>query len=272
MLRILVVLLLAAPIQVWAASKVRITRPVTVYARPDFESAVAFSLRAGSLITVADKSNKGFKRIRATVGGKKRFGYIPVADLEFQKDLGKRGAWGMGAGLFYSRLSQDSKSFSTSDDVTYTTSEYVSQSFNMSAFFEIGGRDFWRFYGGLRSVEYDSRALVNLPGASAQAIEVGYRFIAVGGQKAWTIFSENFYAGVGLEFDKSISAKAKIGNQDLSSKVEAPDYVVAFAMAGGQYQFHDKWSAFAELRVGAAANQSPTITVLEMVGSIMYWP
>ncbi len=271
MLRLLVLLLVAAP-PAWAASKVRITRAVTVYARPDFESAVAFSLRAGTLISVADKPVQGFKKIRAILGGKKRFGYIPVADLEFHKDMGKRGPWGVGGGLFYSRLAQGSKTFSTSDDVTYSTSEYVSQSYNVAAFFEFGGRDFWRLYGGMRTVEYESKAVLSVPTASDQQIEVGYRFIAVGGQKAWSVFTENFYAGAGLEFAKSISGNAKIGNQDLSSKVEAPDYVMGFAMAGAQYQFQDHWSAFAELRVGAAVNQSPTITVVEFVASAMYWP
>lgn len=90
---------MAAP-PAWAASKVRITRAVTVYARPDFESAVAFSLRAGTLISVADKPVQGFKKIRAILGGKKRFGYIPVADLEFHKDMGKRGPWGWGEACF----------------------------------------------------------------------------------------------------------------------------------------------------------------------------
>lgn len=271
MLRLLLVTLLWGP-SAFAASQVRVTRPVTVYARPDLEASVAFSIRAGALITVADREVRGFRKIRIISRGKKRFGYILSADLEVQKDLGRRGPWGLGGGLFYSRLSQDSKSFSTSDQVTYTTSEYISQSFNFFAFYEFGGTNFWRLFGGLRSVEYESKATLNLPGSATQAIEVGYRFIAVGGQKAWTIFSPYFYAGGGLEFAKSISAKARIGNQDLSDKVEGPDYVTGFGMLGAQYQVRDRWSIFAELRVGAAANQSPTITVVELVSSVIYWP
>ncbi len=256
----------------FAASKVRLSRPVTVYSKPDFESSVAFSLREGVLISVGNNSVRGFKKIRAEIRGKKRYGYIPLADLEVHKNLGTHGGWGAGGGFLYSRLSQASKSFSTSDEVAYTLSEYTSSSFNMAAFFQKGEKTFWRAYGGLRSVEFKAKAYVNVPGAATQDVEVGYRFIALGGQYGWTLFTDHTYFGGGGEFAKSISNKAKIGSQDLSNKTEAPDYFTAFGMAGAQYKFADHWTAFGELRVGVVGNQSPIITVLEVVSSVIYWP
>lgn len=233
---------------------------------------MAFSLKAGVQISVGDKAIKGFKKIRAELGGRKRVGYVLAADLETQSDLGKHGQWALGGAVFYSRLSQASRSFSTTDEVTYTTDEYVSSSFNVGVFGQYGVKNFWRGYGVLRSVEYNSKAALNVPGASAQQIEVGYRFLGAGLQKAWSLFGDTFYAGLGLEVAKSLSIKAKIGAQDLSDKSKAPDYAGGHVMGGGQYVISNHWSAFGELRLGAVLNQSPTIGVVEVVVSALYWP
>lgn len=267
----LLVFAAAAP-AAFAASTVRLSRAVTVYSKPDFESKVAFTLREGATISVGNATIKGFKKIRATVAGQNRLGYVPVGDFEFHKDLGTHGWWGAGGGFMYSRLSQASKSFSTSDDVAYTLDEYTSSTFNFLGMAQFGAKNFWRGYLAMRSVDFKSKATLNLNGAPQQDVSVAYKFISVGGQRGWGMFTDWSYIGAGVEFAKSLSNRAKLGTQDLSDKTKAPDYLYVFAMGGANYKISDHWSAFAELRLGAVGNQSPMVTVIEVVSSVIYWP
>ncbi len=256
----------------FAASQIQVRFPISVYYKADFESPISFTVEPGSIITVSDKNYGGFRKIKATVFGKAQMGYVAASDLNQQRAPPKKRNWGVGGGFAYTRLSQGAKSFSTADQVNYTISRYTGQTFNPAISFQYGQRHFWRVSGLYRSVVLDGTATTDIASVPKQDIHLEYTMLGLQAQAGWTLWADYWYAGAGIEAAKSMSGSVRMGTQDLTKDAENPDYLSGHGFSGLQFRVKDKYSLFAELRLGAVTNQAPIITVMEIALSVLYWP
>lgn len=199
-------------------------------------------------------------------------GYATANDLARQSGPVHESLWGLGAGAVFANLTQGSKSFSTEDEVVYKIDGYSGQNTNPAITLQMGRRNFWRIYGMYRTVGLEGTATNNIAGSPAQKIQVEYKMAGVGLQAGWRLFADFFYAGLGVEADKTLSGTVKYGKQDISSQTEFPFYLIAQALAGIQLRASPQFSLVLEGRAGAAVNQSPTVNVMEVGVSTLYWP
>ncbi len=261
-----------AQAQSQGVNTIRLGRSLVVYKRPDFRSGVAFTVPSGSVIAVSRRDFRGFKKIRFRSGGKNRYGYVPSSDLTRSGPSSQVVRTHYGPLASYSILQQKTKTFSTSDQVTYKTGDYESRNFNYGILMQRGARHFWRLYLGHRTIEYTGKATLNVNGAPAQDVFIRYSMLNFGGQMAWSIYSDFWYAGLGFEVNKALSGKARLGGQDLTGYSDLPDYLGGHVMSGIQYSFSRQIKSMAEFRWGLVPNQDPSVTVMELVFSLMYSP
>jgi len=254
-----------------AASTIKVQFPLSVYGKPDFESPVLFTVERGATVLVSDKPYGGFRKIKTTVLGKARLGFVPANDLSAQKLPPRNRLSAIGGGVAYSRLTQGSKTFTTADQVNYSISGYSGQTINPTFTYQKGQQSFWRVYGMYRLVNLNGTAKSDIAGVPQQDVKIEYTMIALGGQMAWGLFGKYWYGGFGAEIAKSTSGKVLFGNQDLSGDVENPDYMSGHGMSGLQLRMGDKYSMFVEARLGVVSNQDPVLTVVELVANFMYW-
>ena len=271
-MRILWIALLLLSSSAHGASQVEVRMPISVYYKADFESPISFTVDPGTIISVSDKSYGAFRKIKATVFGKSQMGYVAASDLSSQKAPAKKREWGAGGGFAYTRLTQGAKTFSTADQVNYTISSYTGQSFNPSLSFQWGQRNFWRLGGLYRSVVLDGTASTDIAASAKQDIHLEYTMLAAQAQMGWGLMTDYWYGGLGAEAAKSIGGSARLGNQDLTKDTEIPNYLSAHLFSGVQFRVKEKYSLFAEFRIGAVTNQDPFITVMEIALSALYWP
>lgn len=257
---------------VYGASAIQAQFPLPVYGKPDFESPILFTVEAGTTVLVSDRTYGAFRKIKAKLLGQSRTGFVPATDLKARKAPPRERIWGLGGGFTYSRLSQGSKSFSTVDQVNYKISGYSGQSVSPLLSVQGGFKNFWRAFCMYRRVNLSGDASSDIGGTSAQHVELEYTMLALGGQFAWGLWSDLWYAGLGAEFAKTTASKVMFGAQDLTKDADPPDYISVFGVTGLQLKAGDKFSMFGELRVGAVTNQSPSITVVEVSAQLLYWP
>jgi hypothetical protein len=253
----------------YGAKTVTVQGAISAYAKPDFDSPVIFTVAAGSSIVVADKFYGGFRKVKAVVDGRARVGYITAAELVAQHRPPKEKKWGGGGGFVFTRLSQGQKVFIAADRVSYTISNYQSTDLNPALTVQMGQKNFWRFNLGYKTVSLRGNSVSEL--GKKEDISIDYKMAAFGLQGGWGLFSRTFYGGLGVEVDKAMSGKVKIGEHDLSGQTEYPDYIGGHLFAGAQIRFTRSLSAFFEGRMGTIFNQDPKLTVVEMAGSLLYW-
>lgn len=256
----------------WGYSSLTTKNRLNVFPRPAEGADVAFAVPAGQSIQISDGSKNGYKKIRATINGQPRTGFVLIEDLKIQKEMHPAGSWAVGGGPVFSRFSQGGKSFTTKDQVNYSISGYTGQSLAPALILQFGDRDFWRIGGHYRTLELTGTASTDVPGAPTQTIKLTYKMLGAVFEMAWSLWGSSFYIGGGAGYDKTLSGTLYLGSQDLSSNAEFPSFLSGHGLIGYRHQFTSHWAAFAEGRAGAVANQSPMILSLEATAQVIYWP
>lgn len=265
------ILLLALIGSMARAEVIELPSGAVVYERPTPEARVLARLKSGSKVSIGGRNIGGFRKVRFKRSGRLVEGYVLSEALQ-TPDIDPP-SLGWGGGMMLSNLAQAGKSFSTQDQVTYTTSNYSSQAVFPALHLQWGlDTGFWRFSAFQRTVHFKTSAKTDVIGASDLPVIVEHKFFSASVQKAWPLFTK-FYYGVGLEFSKASSTKVTLSGRDLqTSDEDMPVYMGVQALSGFQSLIMGRFSFFAEAHILAIANQSPMIFGYEAVAGLLYWP
>lgn len=248
--------------------------PLEVHVRPNLNSKILFLVAKGEEIKVW-LAQGNFHQVGVFRGGKWRRGYVSVG--EFARYAGPkpkiRGELGYGAGYVMSSLTQGSKSFTSKDQVQYTTSEYQGSTQFPLATVQFGFRNFWRFQGVLRKVAYEAAATPNVPGSSSRSVEITLSMFGFNAQHVWSWSKTPLFFGGGLEIAQTYANTFKLDGVaiDLGSENE-PLYLTPHLLVGAQWALHDHWSVSVEGRLNQAINQSPPVSGYDFGFSLIFWP
>jgi hypothetical protein len=260
----------------WADSTIMYVPASTpVYSNPLEDATKMFFLARREKVLVIGVEGD-FSKIHVKRNGRVMQGYVLTSQLASRLEplpIPDEG-YGFGPGMVYTQLTQNGKSFQTEDQVTYTTSTYSSKQTSPFLLLQIGRHDFWRIWLGLRSVAFTGSARTDITGAPSKSVDLRYKMIDLGLQRAWTPFSffRPLYMGFGMEAARATSMKLTLNNMVLPTQdSDLPLYLGAHGVVGFHFILSKKVSAAVEVRAGSYLNQSVPVMAFEGSGAVFWW-
>lgn len=246
---------------------------IPILQKANSESRVLYYTNEGERLGVL-QSGRGFVKVKVYRNGKWRLGYIYAKDLQpgGRNESPVKGL-GILAGPLFTYLQQGAKSFTTEDQVNYTTDAFTSTALSFAVGVQMGRKDFWRALLAYRQTDYSSEARTDVAGAPARDVVVQHQMISGTFQKLWTSRSGWIYYGAGVELSKAIGATVKIGGVDVPTGDESlPMYMGLQGILGFQFKLSRKLSMFIEVRPIAYPNQDPMVMGTEAAAALIFWP
>jgi hypothetical protein len=248
---------------------IRLKDTTAVYKSARENAPLMLMANAGEKVAVRARG-RGFARIQIKRAGKWRVGYIRLEELESRNE--PEGFWGLGFGGDYTYLKQAQRQFETADQVNYSLGAASSTSFSPWLTVQSERRDFWRAILTYRLIDFSTQQTTDVALSQANAIKLKYAMISGTIQKMWS-FNRAFYAGLGVEVSKAISASLTIGGSRFPvGQSNLPTYFGGHGAIGYQNWVSSKWSFFLEVRAQGYFNQSPMILGAEGALGLIYWP
>ena len=274
-MHLLFALLIALACQ--ADDKVVIEVETPVYKTTAPGARVLFYLHPGDSAATSPANNPNYVKVRGKLNGKPYVGFLQRGDL-ISEDLretmaGADSTWGFGGGGQYISLLQKGKSFTTDDQVQYTTTDYTSNSVAPFLAVQMNAFNFWRLTIAQKKTHFVGSAKTNVANASKD-VDLQQTFYSLLLQKAWLVpGSKRFYFGVGAEAAKATAVALILGGVTLpTGSQELPFYLNVLVFGGRTFPLNPSLSLYGEARLGYIANQSPGILDMEVVAGLMYWP
>lgn len=252
------------------AEVVTLPEDTVVYGRPERGARVTFRLSAGSRVSVS-KPVGGFQSVKFKRQGKIHSGYMEAMAKAPSEGISPRFAFGVG--FLNSNLSQSGKSFTTSDQVNYTTAKYSASNTYPELIAQYGlPTSYWRLKLAQRISNFKSSAASNLTGVNSRPLSVDYTFFSGVLQKTWPLLSNRFfYWGLGAELAQGNSVKATLGGSNLqTSSTDKPTFLGVEGLVGGTVSVWNTLSGFVEAEYLVVPNQSPLIMGLQINFGITY--
>lgn len=246
---------------------------IPIFSKADNQAPVLYYTNQGEKVGVL-QTGRSYLKVKVYRSGKWKLGYIYTKDLrpEGRSESPVKGL-GLLIGPLFTYLKQGTKSFTTEDQVHYTTDEFTSTAPSFAFGLQMGRKDFWRAILTYRQTEFSGEARTDVAGAPARDVIVEHQMVSGTFQKLWTLGAGSFYYGAGIELAKAIGASVKISGSSVPTGDEAlPMYFGVHGILGLQLNVTDRFSFSIEARPLAYPNQDPMVMGVEGAAALLFWP
>jgi hypothetical protein len=282
------------PVSVATADELTIeVNSVRVFAEPSTESDEIATLEKGETIQVSKKGPvDGFYKVLIKDDGRKRVGYVRLADL---RGKGKKGAqvlkggkrrrvsrsyftrYGIGLIVGLDYTSQGSRRIESTDNppgspVDVSSLSGLSPQYGFFLDFPISNSMAARGYLILKQTNVTGSATLQSTNPKPVDVFVTTSFVSIGG--TWKYYgspSSSLWGGAGLQIDKGLSGTIKYGNQTTAVENSyLPTFFFPYVAGGIDWMINRDWGLLPELRLGSVVNAKPAIYELDFNLGVAY--
>jgi hypothetical protein len=250
-------------------------RELVVRKEPREGARVLFYIPPGDRLMVGPETS-GFRKIRTRGPRGIKSGFVSIHEFtppDWREEALAASAWGVGPAFMSSRLVQANKAFATSDQVQYTTTDYVSSTVFPLITAQRGREDFWRVQALWRQTRFKFTARSDVD-SLPRDVELAHKMLGLALQKGWTAgFFRPLYGGLGVEGARAFTTELKMNGNELDTdEASRPLYLAAHAFGGFHFLLARQWSFYFEGRYNWIPNQTPVLTGTDFSLALMYWP
>jgi len=252
---------------------------VRVLEEPSNDADEMATLEKGDTVQVSKKGPVGgFLKVLVETNGRKRIGYIRVADLKARggQKVSRRGLrrvprsyfsrYGIGAILGLNYSTQGARRIESTDDppgspVDVSSLSGLSTQYGFLVDFPISKTMAGRGYLLFKQMNVTGSATLRSINPKPVDAFVSQTFLSIGGTWKYYGLPPSFtWWGAGLQIDKGLSGTIKYGT--LSTAVDSsylPTFIFPYLAGGIDWMISRDWSLLPELRLGAITNTKPMI-------------